>query len=179
MRTRKASSHISLRNAIAAIAIASAAIFAGCGGGSSNTPPFTSGTATPTATPTPAPTNTPTPTPTNTPTPSPTPSPVPAPIGATGTTVSLTAAGNTAQFQVTESGYSGPFTVANGSPSCTGIATVSPSAGTGPSTTFTITAVAAGTCTIVVSDNHGGSVSVQVVVTTTSGTISGVRRRTN
>jgi chitinase len=176
---------ISPRNVVAALVIASAALFAGCGGGSSNTPPFTSGTAVPTPTPvptntpTPVPTNTPTPTPTNTPTPSPTPTPVPAPIGATGTTVSLTAAGKTAQFQVTESGYSGTFTLSNGSPSCSGIATVSPSSGTGPSTLFTVTAVAAGACVVVVSDDHGGSVSVQITVTTTTGTISGVRRRTN
>ena len=42
-----------------------------------------------------------------------------------------------------------------------------------------MTAVAAGTCTIVVSDNHGGSVSVSVSVTTTSGSISGVHRKPN
>jgi hypothetical protein len=31
----------------------------------------------------------------------------------------------------------------------------------------------------VISDNHGGSVSVQVTITTTSGSISGVRRKTH
>jgi len=48
--------------------------------------------------------------------------------------------------------------------------------GNGPSATFTVTAVGAGSCTIVVSDNHGGSVGVDVTVTTTTGHISAVRR---
>jgi hypothetical protein len=86
-------------------------------------------------------------------------------------------AGNSQQFTVTENSYTGPLTAANGTPSCAGIATFAPAAGTGPSATFTVTAVAAGTCTIVVSDNHGGSVGVNVTVTTTTGTISGVKRK--
>ena len=42
--------------------------------------------------------------------------------------------------------------------------------------TFSVTSVAAGTCTIVVADDHGGSVGVSVTVTTTTGTISGTKR---
>jgi hypothetical protein len=91
--------------------------------------------------------------------------------------LSLTSAGSSAQFTVTENSYTGPLSAANGSPSCAGIATFSPASGSGPSATFTVTAVAAGTCTIVVSDNHGGSVGVNVTVTTTSGTINSKRRQ--
>ncbi len=86
--------------------------------------------------------------------------------------LAFTVAGSAQTFTANESGYSGPLTAANGSPSCAGIATFSPASGTGPGVTFTVTAVAAGTCTIVVSDNHGGSASVGIIVTTTSGTIN-------
>jgi hypothetical protein len=179
---------ISPRNALGAIVIAAAAIFAGCDSGGSSSPPFSSGTGVPTPTPvpgatntpTPVPTNTPTPTPppTSTPTPSPTPSPAPAPIGGSAAQLNFTVVGNSQQFTVTENGYAGPLTASNGTPSCAGIATFSPAAGTGPSATFTVTAVGAGTCAIVVTDNHGGSVGVNVTVTTTTGSISGTRRKT-
>ena len=182
---------MSLRNALAALAIASAAVFAGCEGGSSSPPAFNSGNVvatptpvpgTPTPTPVPAtptptpvpPTPTPTPVP-PTPTPSPTPSPAPAPIGGSAVSVSLTAVGNSAQFTVTENSYTGPLTAS--SSNCAGIATFSPASGSGPSATFTVTAVGAGVCTIVVTDNHGGSVGVNVTVTTTTGSISSKRRQ--
>ena len=164
---------MSLRTALAAFAIVAAAAIAGCNGGSSAPPSFSTGVV---VTPTPGPTATPTPVPTATPTPSPTPTPVPAAIGGSAVALLLTAAGSSAQFTVTENNYTGPFSAANGSPSCAGIATFAPASNTGPSGTFTVTAVAAGTCTIVVTDNHGGSVGVNVTVTTTTGTISGVRR---
>lgn len=168
---------MSLRTALAAFAIVAAAAIAGCNGGSSAPPAFSTGVVTATPTPTPVPTATPTPVPTATPTPSPTPTPVPAPIGGSAVSLSFTVAGSSAQFTVTENSYSGPFTAANGTPPCTGIATFAPASNSGPSGTFTVTAVAAGTCTIVVTDNHGGSVGVNVTVTTTTGTISSKRRQ--
>ncbi len=124
-------------------------------------------------------TPTPTPAPTASPSPSPTPSPTPAPPGTlttSSTQVSMTAAGQTAPVNVSESNYSGTFTAANGAQSCSGIATISPASGNGPSATFTVTAVAAGNCGYVIADDHGGSVGVAVSVTTTTGTVSGVRR---
>ena len=194
MRAKRNATHLSARNAVAATAIAVAAIFAGCSGGSTNTPPFSSGTAVPTPTPvpgatntptpvptntpTPVPTNTPTPTPTNTPTPSPTPSPAPAPIGGSAVSLNFTVVGNSQQFTVTENSYTGPLNASDGTPSCAGIATFSPASGSGPSATFTVTAVGAGTCAIVVTDNHGGSVGVNITVTTTTGSISGTRHKT-
>ena len=184
-----------LRGALAGLAIVLAAGFvAGCEGGSSSPPTtiFTVPTPTPTATPvgatptptptaSPSPTPSPTPTPTATPvptaTPSPTPSPTPFLISLNTSTFSFTTAGSTGTTTATEAGYAGPLTAANGSPSCSGIATIAPASGTGPSTTFTITAVAAGTCQFVITDNHGGFASVSVTVTTTTGTISTVRRK--
>jgi len=178
MRQKRNAAHLSVRNALAAIVIGAAAIFAGCDSGGSSSPPFSSGNVVATPTPTPGATNTPTPVPTNTPTASPTPSPVPAPIGGSAASLNFTVVGNSQQFTVTENNYTGPLNAANGSPSCAGIATFSPASGTGPSATFTVTAVGAGTCAIVVTDNHGGSVGVNVTVTTTTGTISGTRRKT-
>lgn len=45
------------------------------------------------------------------------------------------------------------------------------SCGTGPSATFTVTAVAAGKCPIVVSASRGQSVTETIYVTTTGGTV--------
>ena len=118
------------------------------------------------ATPTAGPTATPTAGPTATPTAGPT--ATPAPLTLSAATVSLTSPGQNAPFTVSEAGYSGALSAT--SASCSGIATFSPAAGSGPSATFTVTAVAAGQCTIVVSDSHGQSVSETVYVTTTTGT---------
>jgi hypothetical protein len=135
--------------------------------------PTATPTAAPTATPTAAPTATPTPAPTATPTPAPTATPTPAPLTLSAATVSLTSPGQNAPFTVSEAGYSGALSATSGgTSSCSGIATFSPASGSGPSATFTVTAVAAGQCTIVVSDSHGQSVSETVYVTTTTGTAS-------
>jgi hypothetical protein len=89
----------------------------------------------------------------------------------------MTTAGSTGTFTVTENGYAGALTASNGTPSCAGIATVAPAAGTGPSATFTVTAVAAGICQIKVQDTNGQTVAVSITVTTTSGSISSKRRQ--
>jgi hypothetical protein len=133
-------------------------------------------TPTPVATPTATPTASPSPTATPSPTPTPAPPGAPGPLALSTPSVSLTAAGATAQFSATESNYTGTLTATDGSPSCAGIATVAPASGNGPSATFTVTAVAHGICTINVSDDHGGSLGEQVTVTTTTGTISSRKR---
>jgi len=84
----------------------------------------------------------------------------------------FTAAGATSTFSANETGYAGTFTAANGTPSCAGIATFSPASAGGPSGLFTITAVAAGTCQIKVTDTNGQTAVVNVTVTTTGGSIS-------
>ena len=89
----------------------------------------------------------------------------------------MTKAGQTGTFTVTENGYAGALTASNGSPSCAGIATFAPASGTGPSATFTITAVAAGICQIKVQDTNGQTVAASVTVTTTTGSVSSKRRQ--
>ncbi len=65
-------------------------------------------------------------------------------------------------FTASESNYSGPLSALSSNPV---VATVSPSTGNGPNQTFTVTPLAAGSATIIVTDNHGGSASVNVSVT--------------
>lgn len=104
------------------------------------------------------PSSTPTPTATATPTPTPAPTPVPQ-FAVTPSTISLTAAGQTATF--TASGVA-PFTISGGDAN---VATVSPSSGNG---TFTATAVGAGQTTFTVTDAMNRTATVTVTVTTTT-----------
>lgn len=62
-------------------------------------------------------------------------------------------------FVASEANYPGLI----GQTGCAGVATVSPGSGSSP-VTFTVTPVAAGTCTITVTDDHGGSVPVSITV---------------
>uniref|UniRef100_E6Q2I8 BIG2 domain-containing protein n=1 Tax=mine drainage metagenome TaxID=410659 RepID=E6Q2I8_9ZZZZ len=77
----------------------------------------------------------------------------------------FTALAQTASFTLTETGYSGPWSATSSNPSAV---TVSPSSGNGP---FTVTAVAAGSATISVTDGQNNTISVPAGVTTTSGSI--------
>jgi hypothetical protein len=86
--------------------------------------------------------------------------------------LAFTAAGAAGTFTVNENNYTGNFTAANGSPSCAGIATFSPATAAGPTGQFTVTAVAAGTCQIKVTDSNGQTSAVTITVTTTSGSVS-------
>ncbi len=72
-------------------------------------------------------------------------------------------------------GTSGPSLAAS-TTNCSGIATFSPTTGTGPSASFTVTSQAAGSCTVTVADANNQKVGVAVTVTTTSGTINTRRR---
>ncbi|MBV8299283.1 MAG: hypothetical protein JO083_07055 [Candidatus Eremiobacteraeota bacterium] len=73
---------------------------------------------------------------------------------------------------VTEQNYTGSLTVTNGSPSCSGIVTVSPSSSPSTPAAFTVTPVAAGMCNLVVTDSGGRSVTVNVTVTVTPVTVT-------
>ena len=117
-------------------------------------------TQSPTGSPTQAPTQSPTQAPTNAPTAAPTGGPSPGPLTLSTSSVTLNAAGETAQVFATENFYNGSFTASS---SATNVATVTP----GQNGSFTITAVAAGTATVTVSDNHGGKAAIAVTVTTT------------
>ena len=155
-----------LRTGLGIAVVLAAAFITGCTEGSTTSPaPIVT-------------VNLPTPLPTAVPTATPAPTPVP-PAALTapgGSSVAMTKAGQTGTFTVAENGYSGTLTASNGSPSCAGIATFAPASGTGPSVTFTITAVAAGICQIKVQDTSGQTVTASVTVTTTNGSIMSKRR---
>jgi hypothetical protein len=147
-------------------AVAFVLIAAGCGSGQNGTPfvaPPTVGPS-PTATPagaTPTPTATPVgATPKPTPTPTPTTTPAPAPVVPNPTSLALAGIGapSAGSVSVTEAGYAGTFSEMD---SCAGIATVATA-----SPTFTVTPVAAGTCSITISDTAQHSLAVPVTVTT-------------
>ncbi len=97
---------------------------------------------------------------------SPSPSPTPNPMGIAPSTLALTGTGasNAQTLVVTETGYTGSFTESD---TCSTIATVTPSSGTGPSFTFTVTGVAAGTCSATFADTNGQHVTANIGVTTT------------
>ncbi|MBV8689885.1 MAG: hypothetical protein JOZ59_07260, partial [Candidatus Eremiobacteraeota bacterium] len=119
----------------------------------------------PTFVPTLAPTATPTPTQAPTPTPSPTAVPTAAPLpvaSPSSLAFTTTAAGSEKSFQVTEAAYSGGFT-ADGS-ACNAIADVV----AGMPGTYTVYPKSAGHCSVVITDQNGGSTSVSVSVTTTT-----------
>ncbi len=166
--------------AFAAAAFVVATTAAGCGGGGTNVPvmPNGNGVAAPAATPTPAATATPTPAPTATPTPTPAPTATPAPSALIASTSALifgsTGASYAQTFTVSESGYSGPFTVQH---TCNGVATVGSSSTQGPSTQITVTPSAVGSCAITVNDGNQQAVTVNVAISTTSLTVSGKRGR--
>jgi hypothetical protein len=62
----------------------------------------------------------------------------------------------------TETGYTGALTETN---TC-GMANVSPTSVTGPSGTFTVTAIAQGSCTVTVTDSGGrsGTASISIIM---------------
>jgi hypothetical protein len=70
-------------------------------------------------------------------------------------------------FTVSDSGYTGTFSVSG----CANVASVSPPSASGPSATFTVTPVAPGTCSLVISESGGRSVTLSVAVTVTQGVI--------
>jgi hypothetical protein len=90
-------------------------------------------------------------------------------LAATPSNLTYTTTGAQQQFTASESGYSGTLTAA--STNCSGVATFTPSSGTGPSLTVTVTSVAAGSCQINVTDSNSHATTVSVGITTTSGTV--------
>ena len=87
------------------------------------------------------------------------------PGGAAGTALALDAANQTAVVTVSETGYSGTFTAQS---SATAVATVSPASGT----SFTVTAIGAGTATVSFVDASGNVAQLTVTVTITGGVVS-------
>jgi hypothetical protein len=173
MRNIMKGSRMHVRTGLGFAVVLAAALITGCTEGGTSNPAPVVNVSVPTAVPTSVPTATPAPTATPVPTAVP-----PAALTAPGgSSVAMTKAGQTGTFTVTENGYAGALTASNGSPSCAGIATFAPASATGPSATFTITAVAAGICQIKVQDTNGQTVAASVTVTTTTGNVSSKRRQ--
>ena len=75
-------------------------------------------------------------------------------------------------FAVNEANYKGPFTISSSDPMAL-IATVTPTSGTGPSASFSVTPVAKGSATFTISDSQGQSVTETVTVAPGPLTING------
>jgi hypothetical protein len=103
-----------------------------------------------------------------TPTASPT-TPPAGPLSASQSTIAFTAQGQSARVDVSESGYSGNIGFDPGS--CASIASVTPASQQPAPATYTITAQAAGSCTLAFVDRFGQRAPVSVGVTLTQGTL--------
>lgn len=82
------------------------------------------------------------------------------------TTLNFNGTTNAKNITAQETAYSGQFTTSG----CSGIVTITPSTGSGPSATLAVKPVSSGSCTITVSDDHGNSSPVGVTVS--AGTLS-------
>lgn len=140
--------------------------------------PSPTATPSPSPTPSPAPTPTPTPAPTATPLPDPTPAPTPTPTPtATPVTAPVVVNGPSLQFvaigpayaktiTITQANYGGEFVLSG--MSCNGIAAADT---TMSQNNFTVTPLAAGTCSYTVAGAGGSQTTLPVTVTTTTATI--------
>lgn len=96
------------------------------------------------------------------PLPSASPSPGPFTLQPTALAFGDIGSASAATFDVTESGFSGGFSIdASG---CNGIATVSAPPYNGPRSTITVTPQGSGSCSLNVSDGHGSSAAVSISV---------------
>jgi hypothetical protein len=82
-----------------------------------------------------------------------------------GTSLAFDAVNQTATVAVSEPGYTGTFTAQS---NATGVATVSPASGT----SFTLTAITAGTAAVAFTDSYGNVAQLIVTVTISGGVIS-------
>jgi len=122
--------------------VALCALVTACGGGSSSSPNTTPPTTAPTS-----------------------------PLVLAPTSLTFVAGGaNAAQtVTVTETGYTGAFTETD---TCSALATVTTQNASGPSATYTVTPLAAGTCTITAHDTNGQKGAVAVGITLTQGGVN-------
>ena len=73
-----------------------------------------------------------------------------------------------------ETSYNGTFAEND---NCTGKATITTSNNNGPTATYTVTGVAAGSCTATFSDSFSQTAPVNIVVTTSGFTINSKKRQ--
>lgn len=100
---------------------------------------------------------------------SPSPSPSPAPVVLSTSSLAFNGTGTSnaqtvTASQISSSSFAATTAGVGQNGSCSGIATISPTSGT----TFTVTPVAAGTCTFTIAGAGGQSATVSIVVTTTA-----------
>ncbi len=81
-----------------------------------------------------------------------------------------TAFSPTTTCAVSESSYTGPFSISDHS-TCTNIITWTPTSFAGPSGSFSVTQIGGGTCTLAVSDANGQAATISVGSTWTTGTL--------
>ncbi|HTW85238.1 MAG TPA: hypothetical protein VMD91_14305 [Candidatus Sulfotelmatobacter sp.] len=164
-----------LRLALAA-ALVSSALIVGCSGGGGTTT-STASPAAPTATPAVNPMQLYLATASETAGTSPIVQPSPGSIGATTLSLSYTTTGSTQGILAFEPGFVGEFYTQTKCSLSPDAVTVSPTNSVGSNIgLFVITTVAAGNCAISITDGIGNYASVQVDVTTTTGTISATKR---
>ena len=75
---------------------------------------------------------------------------------------------------VQETGYSGTFTEQD---TCAGTATISTTSANGPSATYTVTGVAAGSCSATFEDSFAQQTTASIVVTTNGFTVQSRPRK--
>ncbi len=137
---------------LASVTFAAALTACGGGGGSAAT---TGGTLPPSS---------------STPVPTPIPSPTPATLLLSATALNFLAPGTAygQTFTASESGYNGTFSESD---TCTtngtGIVGIAFAAQTGPSASYTVTPISAGSCAIIITDASGQRKNVNIIVTTT------------
>ncbi|HTD37350.1 MAG TPA: hypothetical protein VK669_07540 [Candidatus Limnocylindrales bacterium] len=136
-------------------------------------------TPTPTASPSPTPSPSPTASPTSSPSPSPTPSPTPTPGPLTASPSSLSFLGTGSDLMQTVTVSSTYFTGTFAASACTNAqnTTVATVGAVDANGTFTVTPVAAGACTITVTDSSNRTATVSVTVATSSLHVQGKKNR--
>lgn len=110
------------------------------------------------------------------PTPTPSPTPTPGPMSISTNQLYFTSVGEVQAFSVNENGYFGTFTLTSTTSPCAGKANFAPASASGPNPTFTVTAVAGGSCSITVKDAYAQVTQLAVFVTITNATVSSTKR---
>ncbi|HTV74774.1 MAG TPA: hypothetical protein VME66_13845 [Candidatus Acidoferrales bacterium] len=115
------------------------------------------------------------------PTASPTATPTPVPtapgvlnVAPTALPIYGTGAANANTLTVSESGYAGTFSEND---TCSSVATIATSNASGPTATYTVTGVGAGTCNVTFEDSFAQQASASITVTTTGFTVSSHGRK--
>ncbi|PZR61026.1 MAG: hypothetical protein DLM53_10275, partial [Candidatus Eremiobacter antarcticus] len=97
-------------------------------------------------------------------TPTATPTPAFGPLTLSTSALTFSATLTTQSFTASEANYAGALNQDSATGDCAAIVAVTPPFVTGPAGDFAVTALASGSCTLHVSDDHGGSQPLAVTV---------------